>query len=61
MNGMAILATETTGAGVMTEAVTSLMEVATSVLTMVTGNSTLMVYFCAGIVFTGIGVVKALK
>ena len=61
MNGMAILATEATGAGAMTEAVTSLMEIATSVLTMVTGNPTLMVFFCAGLVFTGIGVVKSLK
>lgn len=61
MGNYAILATEATGASGMTEAVTSLMEIATSCLTVITGNATLMVFFCAGLVFTGIGVVKALK
>ena len=61
MYGMTYLATEATGASGMTEAVTSLLEVATTVLTTVTGNPTLMVFFCAGILFTGIGVVKSLK
>lgn len=59
--GYAILATEATGGSGMTEAISSLMEVATSVLTTVTGNPTLMVFFCAGLVFTAIGVVKKLK
>lgn len=61
MNGMAILATDATGATTMTEAVSSLMDVATTVLTTVTGNPTLMVFFCAGLLFTGIAVVKKLK
>lgn len=45
----------------MSEAITSLMDVATSVLTTITGNPTLMVFFCAGLAFTAIGVVKKLK
>lgn len=49
------------GANLMTEAISSLMEVASTVLTTVTGNATLMVFFCAGLVFTAIGVVKKLK
>ena len=61
MNGMTYLATGATGAGGMTQAVTSLLEVATTVLTTVTSNEILMVFFCAGILFTGIGVVKSLK
>lgn len=54
-----VLATATTNG--MTEAITSLMGVATSVLETVTGNSTLMTFFCAGLVFTAIAVVKRLK
>ena len=57
---MTYLAT-TTGTTTMTEAISSLMEVASTVLTTVTGNATLMVFFCAGLVFTAIGVVKKLK
>lgn len=45
----------------MTEAISTLMSTATTVLTTVTGNETLMVFFCAGLVFTAIGVVKKLK
>lgn len=56
-----LLATETTGASGMTEAVSSLMDVASTVLTTITGNPTLMVFFCAGLVFTAIGVVRKLK
>lgn len=59
--GYAILATEATGVSGMTDAISSLMGVATSVLTTVTGNPILMVFFCAGLVFTAIGVVKKLK
>ena len=55
-----MLLTETT-TSYMSEAIASLMEVATSVLTTVTGNPTLMVFFCAGLVFTAIKVVKRLK
>lgn len=56
---MSVLATGTTTG--MSEAIASLMEVATSVLNTVTTNSTLMVFFCAGLVFTAIAVVKKLK
>lgn len=45
----------------MTTAIESLMSVATSVLTTITGNATLMVFFCAGLAFTAIGIVKKLK
>ena len=61
MDGMAILAAGATGTTTMTDAITSLMSVAASTLDMVTGNPTLMVFFCAGLVFTGIAVVKKLK
>ena len=49
------------GVDLMTNAVTSITSIAGDVLTMITGNETLMVFFCAGLVFTAIGVVKALK
>lgn len=45
----------------MTTAVTSLMDVVSTVLTTITGNATLMVYFCAGVVGIAIGVVRKLK
>lgn len=45
----------------MGNAISELMEVATSVLTTITGNATLMVFFCAGLAFTAIGIVKKLK
>lgn len=45
----------------MSNAITSLMETATTVLTTITGNEILMVFFCAGLAFTAIGVVKKLK
>lgn len=45
----------------MTTAINSLMGLATTMLTTITGNETLMVFFCAGLAFTAIGVVKALK
>ena len=61
MNGIAMLATGTTGTTTMTEAVTSLMSTATTVLSTVTQNEVLMTFFCAGIVFIGIGIVKRLK
>lgn len=49
------------GASSMTTAVGSLMEVVSSVITTITGNPTLMVFFCAGVVGIAIGVVKKLK
>lgn len=45
----------------MTTAVTSLMDVVSIVLTTITGNATLMVFFCAGVVGIAIGVVRKLK
>lgn len=45
----------------MTTAVTSLMDVVSTVLTTITGNPTLMVFFCAGVVGIAIGVVRKLK
>lgn len=45
----------------MTNAVTTITTIAGDVLTMITGNETLMVFFCAGLVFSGVGLVKALK
>lgn len=56
---MALLATGTTTS--MTEAVSSIFEIASTALTTVTGNPTLMTFFCAGLVFTGIAVVRKLK
>ena len=49
------------GVDLMSNAVTSITTIASDVLTMITSNETLMVFFCAGLVFTAIGVVKALK
>lgn len=45
----------------MTTAVGSFMEVVSTVMTTITGNATLMVFFCAGIVGIAIGVVKKLR
>ena len=45
----------------MTTAVTSLMSVVSTVMTTITGNETLMVFFCAGVVGIAIGVVKKLR
>lgn len=45
----------------MTTAVTSLMDVVSKVMTTITGNETLMVFFCAGVVGIAIGVVRKLK
>lgn len=49
------------GANSMTTAVGSLMDVVSTVLTTITGNGTLMVFFCAGVVGIAIGVVRKLK
>lgn len=50
-----------TGGNTMTTAVTSLMSVVSVVMTTITGNETLMVFFCAGVVGIAIGVVKKLR
>lgn len=50
-----------TGGNTMTTAVTSLMDVVSKVMTTITGNETLMVFFCAGVVGIAIGVVKKLR
>lgn len=50
-----------TGANTMTTAVTSLMSVVSTVMTTITGNETLMVFFCAGVIGIAIGVVKKLR
>lgn len=49
------------GANTMSTAVTSLMGVVSTVMTTITGNETLMVFFCAGVVGIAIGVVKMLR
>ena len=50
-----------TGANTMTTAVTSFMSVVSTVMTTITGNETLMVFFCAGVLGIAIGVVKKLR
>lgn len=49
------------GTNTMSTAVTSLMGVVSTVMTTITGNETLMVFFCAGVVGIAIGVVKMLR
>ena len=49
------------GAVTMANAVEDIFTVASSALTVVTGNTVLMTFFCAGIVGIGIGVVRKLK
>lgn len=45
----------------MTTAVTGIMGVVSTVMTTITGDATLMTFFCAGIVGIAIGVVKKLR
>lgn len=45
----------------MTEAITSIMGVVSTVMTTITGNSVLMTFFCASIVGVAIGIVKRLR
>ena len=49
------------GGDTMSTAVGSLMGVVSNVITTITGNPTLMVFFCAGVVGIAIGVVRKLK
>lgn len=58
MGGTSVVAE---GALTMTDAVTSLMGVVSTVMTTITGNAVLMTFFCAGIVGIAIAVVKKLK
>lgn len=45
----------------MTEAVTSIMGVVSTVMTTITGNAVLMTFYCASIVGVAIGIVKRLR
>lgn len=45
----------------MTDAVTNIMGVVSTVMTTISGNAVLMTFFCAGIVGIGIGIVKKLR
>lgn len=45
----------------MTEAVTSIMGVVSTVMTTITENAVLMTFFCASIVGVAIGIVKRLR
>lgn len=45
----------------MTDAVTNIMGVVSTVMTTIAGNAVLMTFFCAGIVGIGIGIVKKLR
>lgn len=45
----------------MTEAVTSIMGVVSTVMTTIAGNAVLMTFFCSSIVGVAIGIVKRLR
>lgn len=49
------------GTNTMTTAVGSLMDVVSTVMTTITGNSILLTFFCAGIVGIAIEVVRKLR
>lgn len=48
-------------AGTITDAVTSIMGVVSTVITTVTNNSILLVFFASGVVGIAIGIVRGLK
>lgn len=48
-------------AGTITEAVTSIMGVVSTVITTVTNNQILLVFFASGVVGIAIGIVRGLK
>ena len=50
-----------TSAVSMTTAVSNIMDVVSTVMTTITGNATLMTFFCAGIVGIAIGICKKLR
>lgn len=59
---LAAMAVEGAGAGgSITEAVTSIMGVVSTVITTVTNNSILLVFFASGVVGIAIGIVRGLK
>ena len=58
--GTNVAALEGAGAS-LTEAVSSIMSVVTTVMTTITGNTILLTFFCAGIVGVAIGIVKRLR
>lgn len=58
---MPVVIADTAMTGTMTTAVSSLMDVVSTVIGTITGNPVLMVFFCAGIVGIAIGIVKRLK
>lgn len=45
----------------MTDAVTSIMGVVSTVMTTITGNAVLMTFFCASILGVAIGIVRKLR
>ena len=45
----------------MTDAVTSIMGVVSTVMTTITGNAVLMTFFCSSIVGVAIGIVRKLR
>lgn len=57
---MTALAAEA-GTGTITDAVTSIMGVVSTVITTVTNNPILLVYFASGVVGIAIGIVRHLK
>lgn len=59
---LAAMAVESAGAGgSITEAVTSIMGVVSTVITTVTNNPILLVFFASGVVGIAIGIVRGLK
>lgn len=52
---------ETPAVGGMTQAVTDIMSVVSTVMTTITGDKVLMTFFCAGIVGVAIGICKKLR
>lgn len=59
---LAAMAVEGAGAsGSITEAVTSIMGVVSTVITTVTNNPILLVFFASGVVGIAIGIVRGLK
>lgn len=55
-----ILASGGAGSG-MTQAVSDVMGVVSTVMTTITGNAVLMAFFCAGIIGVAIAIVRKLK
>lgn len=58
---LAAMAVEGAGSGGITEAVTSIMGVVSTVISTVTNNPILLVFFASGVVGIAIGIVRGLK